>query len=63
MDIKVFPKFNVDDALYEAKQRCFWFIEGYYIHGMSVEIFKNLSTERLCELYNVDIDHFRRIKK
>jgi hypothetical protein len=59
---RVISTFDVDAALYEARQRCLWFIDGYFVHGLSVELFSELSTERICEIYNVDIEYFK-IKK
>lgn len=59
METKVISNFNLDDALFEAQQRCNWFIDGMNKTGLTVEIFKNISTERLCELYNIDINYFK----
>lgn len=50
---------TLEQKLYEAQQRIHWFIDGIGIHGLSTEVFSYLSTERLCELYNVEIEHFR----
>jgi hypothetical protein len=52
----------MEELIYETKQRLSWFIEGIGIHGLSPELFSALSTERLCELYNVEIEYFK-IKK
>ncbi len=43
---------------YEAKKRLEWFIDGYFIHCLGSS-FANLTTERICELYNVELDYFR----
>jgi hypothetical protein len=59
MKQNVISTFDVDAALYEARQRCFWYIDGYFLHGLSVELFSGLSTERICEIYNVDIQYFK----
>ena len=59
MYIRVIVKFDLDESIYEAKQRCFWFIDGYGKHGLSVELFNQISTETLCELYNIDINYFK----
>lgn len=59
MDIRVFVKFDLDSALYEAKQRCFWFIDKYESHGLSVDAFGIITTEMLCELYNIDVNYFK----
>lgn len=59
MDIRVFMKFDLESALYEAKQRCFWFIEEYEVHGLTPDTFGVLTTEILCEIYNIDINYFK----
>lgn len=59
MDIRVFMKFDYEASLYEAKQRCFWFIDEYGQHGLSPETFNLLTTEMICELYNLDINRFK----
>lgn len=43
---------------YEAKKRLEWFISGYYIHNLG-SLFSKIPTERICEIYNVDIEFFR----
>lgn len=43
---------------YEAKQRLKWFIDGYFIHNLG-SLFSKVKTERICELYNVEIGYFR----
>lgn len=58
--INVIPRFDLEAELYEARQRCFWFIEGLGIHGLTPEIFGSISTERLCEIYNIEISFFRK---
>ena len=59
MDIRVFIKFDLDSVLYEAKQRCIWFIEEYGVHGLSPDTFNVLTTEMLCEIYDIDINYFK----
>jgi hypothetical protein len=44
---------------FEARQRLKWFIDGYFIHNLG-SLFHKLSTERICELYNIDINYFRK---
>jgi hypothetical protein len=56
---RVISTFDVDAALYEARQRCHWYIDGYFLHGLTPELFSSLSTERICEIYNVEIDYFK----
>jgi len=62
MKQNVISTFDVDAALYEARQRCFWYIDGYFLHGLTPELFTTLSTERICEIYNVEYEYFK-IKK
>ena len=47
---------------YEAKQRLKWFIDGYFIHCLG-SLFSKMSTERICELYNVEMSYFRKEEK
>ena len=49
----------MDERLYELQQRMCWFINGIGIHGLSWELFRGLSTERLVELYNVEMTYFK----
>jgi hypothetical protein len=51
---------EIDKIIYEHTKRIEWFIGGIGIHCLSPELFNNLSTERLCELYNVDLNHFKK---
>ena len=44
---------------YEGKQRLKWFIDGYFIHSLG-SLFSKISTERICEIYNIDLDYFRK---
>jgi hypothetical protein len=46
---------------YEAQQRLKWFIDGYFIHCLG-SLFSKISTERICEIYNIDLDFFRKEK-
>lgn len=48
----------MDDLIYEAHQRLTWFVYGIGIHGLTPELFSKIPTERICELYNVEIDYF-----
>jgi hypothetical protein len=49
---------NIDNLIYESQQRLKWFINGIGIHGLSPELFSKLSTERIVELYNVEMSYF-----
>ena len=44
---------------HEQKQRLNWWCNGINIHCIPLGLFYTLSTERICELYNVDINYFR----
>lgn len=59
MEINVITRFDLESALYEAKQRCYWFIDSMGKHGLTNDLFKEISTERICEIYNVNIDYFK----
>ena len=50
---------SVDEQLYEAKQRMRWFINGYFIHCIPSSMWSILTTERIVELYNVEMEYFR----
>ena len=50
---------NIDNLIYESRQSLEWFIDGIGIHGLSPELFSKLSTERIVELYNVEMSYFR----
>ena len=49
----------IEEQIYESTQRLKWFIDGYFMHGISIELFKNLTTKRLCELYNIEESYFK----
>jgi hypothetical protein len=49
----------LDDMVYEAKARLRWYIDGIGQHGLSSELFSSLSTERIVEIYNVEMKYFR----
>ena len=52
----------MNEKLYELQQRMFWYINGIGIHGLTWELFRGLSTERLVELYNVELSYFKKDK-
>ncbi len=37
-----------------------WKIDGQFIHGIHPNTFLGLTAERICELYNVEITHFKK---
>ena len=43
---------------YEIRQRMKWFLDGYFTHNIGGNM-STTSTERICELYNVDMSFFR----
>ena len=52
----------MEDEFYEAMRRSEWFIDGFGKTGLTPEIFANLPTERICEIYNVEISFFRPVE-
>ena len=50
---------SIEEMLYEANQRMKWFIDGYNIHCIPACLWANLTTERIVELYNVEMEYFR----
>lgn len=51
---------EIEDMIYESQKRLHWFIYGIGIHGLTPELFSKISTERLCELYNVELEFFKK---
>lgn len=51
---------TIEDKFFEAEQRLHWFINGKNIHCLSVSLFTNLTTQRLCEIYNVEPSYFKK---
>lgn len=45
--------------IFESQQRLYWYINGIGIHGLSPELFSKMPTERIVELYNVEMSFFR----
>jgi hypothetical protein len=50
---------DIDKMIYEAQQRLSWYINGIGIHGLSPELFSRLSTERIVEIYNIEMSFFK----
>jgi len=46
---------------FEAKKRLEFLIDGYFTHCLGT-LFSKISTERLCEIYNVEMEYFRPTK-
>lgn len=49
----------IEKLEYEATQRLKWFLDGYFIHGLG-KLFSKISSERICELYNVELNYFKK---
>jgi hypothetical protein len=50
----------MEEIIYESKQRITWYIRGIGQHGLTPQLFSGLSTERIVELYNVEMSYFRK---
>lgn len=54
--------FNVDkyiEKLNEKLKIMHWLIDGSEIHGLSLAYVSFLTKERICELYNVELEYFK----
>ena len=49
---------ELDKLEYEALKRLEWFLNGYFIHNLSSD-FSKISTERICETYNIKLNYFK----
>lgn len=49
---------ELDRIEYEAKQRLKWFIDGYFTHNLG-NTFSKITTEEICNTYNVKMSYFR----
>lgn len=49
-----------DKEFFEALRRLHWYIYGIGIHCLTPRLFNLMSTERICELYNVEMSYFRK---
>lgn len=58
--IKILTDQDFEDMFYSISQRMKWFINGIGIHGLTWHLFDCMSNERLCELYNMDMNYFKR---
>lgn len=56
-----------NDDLYEeievAKRKINWLVDGYFTNCLLMNDLGNITVERICELYNVELSHFRPLKK
>lgn len=39
-----------------------WLIDGRGIHGLPISAVRYLTKERICELYNVELQYFNSVK-
>ena len=51
----------MEDIVYETQQRIKWYINGIGIHGLTPDLFSKIPTERIVELYNIEISFFKKI--
>jgi hypothetical protein len=54
---------KIENIIYEHEQRVNWFVRGINRHCLSGKIFSKIPTERIVELYNVEMDYFIKHKK
>lgn len=54
---------DIEQMFYESEKRLDWFINGIHRHCLSAKVFSKISTERLCEIYNVELEYFGIKKK
>lgn len=50
---------RINSMIYESVKRFQWFYQGYGIHCLPLDLFMGCPTERIVELYNVNMDFFR----
>ena len=50
---------QMEDMIYETQKRIEWYIQGIGIHGLTPQLMKGLSTERICEIYNIELEYFK----
>ena len=50
---------TIDKKIHEATKRLEWFINGRFIHCLPPSMWANITTERIVELYNVELEYFR----
>jgi hypothetical protein len=51
---------KLENLIYETEQRVRWYVSGIGQHGLTPDQMFNLTTDRLCEVYNVDVKFFKR---
>lgn len=49
----------IEQFNYECEKRFEWWLAGICTHGISAESFAKMSTERIVQLYNVEMIFFR----
>jgi hypothetical protein len=56
--IGITPLTELEKMEIEARRRLKWFIDGYFFHNLGAS-FATMSTEDVCEMYNVNMSYFR----
>lgn len=51
---------SLNEWRFEQKKRLEWWCSGINIHCIPFYLFINISTDRLCELYNVELNYFKK---
>ena len=54
---------SLNEWRFEQKKRLEWWYSGINIHCIPFYLFINISTENLCELYNVELNYFKQLKQ
>lgn len=49
---------TIEQMIFETERRIQWYIDGIGIHCLSPELFLGLTTKRITELYNVEMNYF-----
>lgn len=50
---------DIDDRFICAQRRINWWVDGMFIHGIPSNLFAKMPTERIVELYNVEMSYFK----
>ena len=54
---------GLENDIYKARQKLKWLTGGWFIHCIPTYMWSDLTAERICELYNVDMDYFTKPKE
>jgi hypothetical protein len=55
----MFDLTKIFEELYEKQQILKWLIDGKEIHGLPLNAVSYLNKERICELYNMELNYFK----